>query len=213
MTGFDSKQPRKRRQIGETIDPKKSIAIYCEGQTEKIYFQELKKYYRITNVNIIPIVLSEQGNALTLTQNAVDRKNENPNFDEYWIVIDKDDTEFPIFEKAINLAKEKQISSAYSIQAFEFWFILHFQYSHDKMERTDYSKKLNNYLKHYSYGKSKNELEKVCTEILPLTKIGIKNAKQGLSYFEENEISLKDRESLTLVFEVIESILKGSNDI
>lgn len=207
MAGFDSRQSRRRRPPGETSDPKKSIAVYCEGQTEEVYFKEIKKTFRIPNLNIIPICLNEQGNALTLSQEAVQRKMKQSEYDEYWLVIDKDDTPQNTFEDAVDLAEQNGIKPAYSIQAFEIWLILHFIYTHDRIDRKDYEKKLNDFLKNCSYGKTKIELEKIFAEIIPLTQTGIKNAKQALSYFEKNKIQLQDRESFTLVFKLIESIL------
>lgn len=208
MSKFDPNKPRRGRPAGETKEVKKSFLIFCEGQTEAEYFRHFQIKNRIPTITIIPIELSEQGNALTLVNEAVRRKNEGQNYDEYWILFDKDETRDEDFIKAINICQENEIQAAYSIQAFELWILLHYAFIEDKMNRKLYEEKINQYLKTCKYGKSKEELKKVYDEIFPNLAIAIKNAKKGFDNFESSIKPIPQRESSTLVFKLVEKLLK-----
>ena len=47
-------------------------------------------------------------------------------YDQCWVVFDKDDFPANDFNMAIDLAKRNGFNVAYSNQAFEYWFLLHF---------------------------------------------------------------------------------------
>jgi len=61
-----------------------------------------------------------------------------PNFDEVWVVFDKDDFPAKNFNRAIELAKSENINVAYSNEAFELWYVLHFQYLDAAVNRSRY---------------------------------------------------------------------------
>jgi hypothetical protein len=213
MSRFDPSRSRKRRPIGETKEPKKTFLIYCEGQTELEYFQYFKNFQRLPNLNIKTIDLRENGNALTLAKEAIQRKKmQEKEYDEYWIVLDKDDTKNSDFSLAIELCQQNEIQTAYSIQAFEVWILLHFQFFDDKCERTFLKEKINEHLKPLKYSKSKEELQIIFKEIFPKIKDAVKNAKLGFQKFEEDNIPIPERESCSSVFLIIERILQtGEN--
>ena len=52
------------------------------------------------------------------------------------MVFDKDD--YPDFDEAIELAKKNGFEVAYSNQAFELWFLLHFKKYSGKLHRREY---------------------------------------------------------------------------
>jgi hypothetical protein len=57
---------------------------------------------------------------------------------EVWCVFDKDDFSDESFENAIRLAERNQIKCAYSIEAFEIWYMLHFNYYDSALSRGQY---------------------------------------------------------------------------
>ena len=57
-------------------------------------------------------------------------------FDRVWLVFDKDD--FKDFNKAIADAKKEGMNCAWSNQAFELWYVLHFQYLDTGVDRKQY---------------------------------------------------------------------------
>ena len=69
-------------------------------------------------------------------------------FDEIWVVFDKDDNKD--FEDAIRLALSLKYKVAYTNQAFEYWFVLHFiDHQGNAMPRTDYAEQINKHLKQH----------------------------------------------------------------
>jgi hypothetical protein len=83
-----------------------------------------------------------------------ERQEEGEVYDQVWCVFDKDSFSDNNFNQAIKLAKQCNIRPAYSNEAFELWYLLHFGYHQASTSRNDYgtmlSRKLNfNYRKNH----------------------------------------------------------------
>ena len=68
-------------------------------------------------------------------------------FDRVWVVFDRDD--FNDFNEAIALAERKGYKAAWSNEAFELWYLLHFIYLDTAISRADYIKKLENEIRRF----------------------------------------------------------------
>ncbi|MBF0339286.1 MAG: RloB domain-containing protein [Nitrospirae bacterium] len=66
-------------------------------------------------------------NTVRLVNEAIKEKN-NGSYHSVWAVFDKDD--FNQFNNAIQITAKNNICVAYSNEAFELWYLLHFNY-HD----------------------------------------------------------------------------------
>jgi hypothetical protein len=126
----------------DTIPINKTILIVCEGQTEKLYFES----FPVLGVKIEPIDLKGQSKLklIELTQELVESKDEK--YDEVWCVFDMDfkrgADEFADFDNAIKKAFALRYKAAYSNDAFELWFYLHFTQTNAQHFRTFYYKEL-----------------------------------------------------------------------
>ena len=127
-------------------DLHKRILVVGEGvNTEPSYF----KKFRIPNVDVVAIGLGE--GTRKLVHDVENRKEEEERklgkpFHEVWVAFDKDS--FPDFEQAIQEARDKGYKVAYTNQAIEYWFILHFlDHQGSAMDRSTYAKTLNALLK------------------------------------------------------------------
>jgi hypothetical protein len=129
-----------------TINERKYFLIVCEGtRTEPIYFDFLKKFLPKHLLETVQII-GQGDNTINVVRKAIDERNKrlndeiNPNFDEVWAVFDKDD--FPVrrFNEAVKLAEQHGIKSGHTNQAFELWYVLHFQYLNTALNRGDYFK-------------------------------------------------------------------------
>jgi hypothetical protein len=69
-------------------------------------------------------------------------------YDRVWAVFDKDN--FKDFDAAILKAKSNNICCAWSNEAFELWYLLHFQYRNTGMPRTKYQKAIEKEVKEKS---------------------------------------------------------------
>lgn len=120
--------------------------IVCEGErTEPNYFRELvkDKYSEVRSEDIIGEGRSTC--ALVKKTEEVKERLEHQRqlkFDRVWVVFDKDD--FNDFNEAIALAEKKGFMAAWSNEAFELWYLLHFVYLDAAISRADYIKKLEN---------------------------------------------------------------------
>ncbi|MBS1601425.1 MAG: RloB domain-containing protein, partial [Bacteroidetes bacterium] len=61
-----------------------------------------------------------------------------PPFDEVWAVFDKDDFPNARFDNAVSLANQSGIENGSSNQAFELWYVLHFQFLQTAIRREAY---------------------------------------------------------------------------
>ena len=125
---------------------KKSIILFTEGKnTETTYF----KKFGNSQIKIIPVGTGKStcklvNEAITLLRTTYRDKK----FYEKWVVFDKDDNKD--FDDAIQLAERSELKVAYSNQAIEYWFILHFNdHQGGAMHRDHCCKLINQYIESF----------------------------------------------------------------
>ena len=152
--------------------------IVCEGEkTEPNYFRG----FHIPTTVIIDI----KGlgcNPSKLVERAKELSKEE-DYDQIWCVFDRDDWLLEDFNNAIDEAKNKKlkIKVAYSNEAFELWYLLHFEFFHTGISRKDYCKKLTNLLG-YKYEKNS---ETIYNDLLCRQTTAIQNAENLLSQYDK----------------------------
>ena len=120
--------------------------IVCEGtRTDPKYFNNLVKD-RYSEVRTEEIY-GEGRSTCSLVKRAEEIKDElerkrQLTFDRVWVVFDKDD--FNDFNEAIALAERKGFHAAWTNEAFELWYLLHFVYIDAGISRADYIRILEN---------------------------------------------------------------------
>ncbi len=128
-----------RRRIN-TREVRQRFLIVCEGQqTEPNYFRSFR----------VPVlVIDVQGFGISPRQ-LVDealKLREQGEYDQVWCVFDRDTCNAEDFNGAIQRAQSQEVQVAYSNQAFELWYLLHFHFYNTPMHRKDYTEKLNDLL-------------------------------------------------------------------
>lgn len=141
-----------------------NVLIVCEGRrTEPNYLRALiADIYPIAwPRSRVPIVEvhGEGRSTRSLIRRAEElQRQADILFDKIWVVFDKDD--FNDFDEAIELAKTKAIDCAWTNEAFELWFLLHFELSLKPSGRNEYTRKLTHILQaklsNYRYRYRKN---------------------------------------------------------
>ena len=116
---------------------KQSFLIVCEGEkTEPDYF----KAFRMTAATVKAV--GEAMNTMTLVNKAISireaDKAKKRFYDQCWVVFDKDDFPAKDFNQAIQYAEKNGFRVAYSNQAFEYWFLLHFNLYQGPIHRNQY---------------------------------------------------------------------------
>ena len=112
--------------------------IVCEGEkTEPNYFKSIKMELP---PGVLEIKIEGTGlNTLGVVKHAITLSNTSlRKYDKVWAVFDKDSFPAKNFNNAIAIAEANNIKCAWSNEAFELWFLLHFQYVNNAMSREAY---------------------------------------------------------------------------
>lgn len=183
----------------EAQRPIKKVLIVCEGKkTERYYFEAFQ-----TNKELIRVeVLGAGKNTDSLVEHAVDLKNKAEKealYSSVWCVFDRDlypcnPNDKHNFNRAIQLARSNQIKVAYSNDAFEIWYILHFDYYTSPLERNKYASKLTGLL-----GSKYEKNDKMMYAKLKSSQnTAIQNAKNLLAHYGGNHNPESDNPCTTV---------------
>ncbi len=119
-------------------EPSQRFLVVCEGEkTEKIYFEAFKVPGDVRNIKVLGL----GRNTVSLVSEAI-RLKEDGDYNQVWCVFDVEEYSPDEVNTACTLAKRHGIRVACSNQAFEIWFLLHFDYCHTAIDRSRYSKLL-----------------------------------------------------------------------
>ena len=110
----------------ETEAMRKTFLIVCEGQTEALYFKAIP--VRTADVRTVNL----EGQSKIQLVNCMEELSKEEGYDEIWCV----------FDNAINKAHSLKFKVAYSNDAFELWFYLHYHYTDIAHLRFFYYEKL-----------------------------------------------------------------------
>lgn len=112
--------------------------IVCEGEkTEPNYFRCFPKKVG----KFIYDIEFEGGGISTLkvVEKAIEIRNKShQKYDRVWAVFDRDSFKANAFNSAILKAQANEINCAWSNEAFELWYLLHFQSRTTAMSRDEY---------------------------------------------------------------------------
>ncbi|GBL08576.1 hypothetical protein MSj_00049 [Microcystis aeruginosa Sj] len=197
-----------RRQT-KTRETRKRFLIVCEGEkTEVNYFKAftVPKKIEVT-------VRGEGKNSLSLVEKAIkiiDNLKKDDSFDQIWCVFDKDNCSKEQFNQAERLAKEQNIKIAYSNEAFEIWFILHFQYLDIATSRSEYVTILTKQMQKYGLlnkkEKYKKDREDMYEKLKPYQTTAITNAAKLIQDRDEAKKHPFDANPSTTVQELVQKL-------
>lgn len=127
------------RPVG-TREPRQRFLVVCEGEkTEPNYFKAFRAPGRVVFVRGVG------GDAYEVVQEAVRQRDES-DYDRVWCVFDRDEVPLERFNRAMDFAHREDVQVAYSNEAFELWYLLHFCYLSTGMARSSYATRLTDYL-------------------------------------------------------------------
>lgn len=183
---------------------KQSFLIVCEGKcTEPDYF----KAFRMTAATIK--VVGQAMNTTSLVSKAISIREMEATkkrcYDQCWVVFDKDDFPANDFNNAITMAQKNGFRVAYSNQAFEYWFLLHFNLYTGALHRDNYASMLTK-LCGMTYSKREGFGTVMYNRILGLQSTAISNAKAVLKEVSQGNPAME--ESSTTVHLLVEELNK-----
>ena len=188
-----------RRKIATRGYPKPAILIICEGsKTEPNYFRS----FPVVSARVE--VIGEGKNTKSLVEQTIkyikDAKKSGYIFDEVWCVFDKDSFSPDDFNQAIDIARNKHFRVAYSNQAFELWYALHFDYISTPIDRQDLVRRLTRKLGR-PYEKNSVDMYRI---LLNKQAEAIRNARRLLQNYTPVNPARDDPS--TTVFELVEEL-------
>lgn len=137
MSSWNRPRDYLKRTAGSKGPPKQSFLIVCEGErTEPSYFEA----FRVTSAEVD--ITGTGFNTDTLVQYAIQKKNDadasKDAYDQVWCVFDRDSFPPNNFNRALSLAKANDIRIAFTNEAFELWYLLHFHFYNTGISRNQY---------------------------------------------------------------------------
>lgn len=184
-----SKKSSSRRNIDyykRKVKNRRWFLIVCEGEkTEPNYFKSFPVDTKVIKLDI----KGEGRNTKSLVEKAIELKNgsEYDESDRFWCVFDRDingknSQDAQNFNAAITIAKNNDIKVAYSNDAFELWYLLHFHFYNTGISRKDYQNMLTKLLGH-EYQKNS---ETIYEELKDKQQDAIKHAKRLLLEYDRS---------------------------
>lgn len=173
-------QERQKRQKGGESDrgngmrkQKESFLIFCVGKnTEPQYF----KHFKTATIDVVcpdetagedPLKMVETVLKCLPTYQAEREKGEA--YQHVWIVFDKDNFPDNNFNNAISKANANDVKVAWSNQAFEYWFVLHFiDHQGGGLHRDGYYDLINQHLNKYGGEKYDKDSKNVSREMFDI---------------------------------------------
>jgi RloB-like protein len=174
----------------ETREVRSRFLIVCEGtKTEPNYFRS----FRVPK-NVVAVDVHGLGqNPSKLVKSARELKDKDDDYDQIWLVFDRDSWTPQDFNSAMSSAKSAGFKVAYSNEAFELWYILHFEYLNTPTSRHDYGDKLTKMLGQKYEKNSENMYDQLLNE----QHSAIGNAKKLLKQYDRHNPE-KDNPSTTV---------------
>lgn len=167
------RQPLRRRIYFR--EPVQRFLIVCEGKkTEKIYFDAFKVPKDVRSIKVIGAGRS----TVSLVREAIQLK-EKDDYDQVWCVFDVEDYPAEDVRAAYRLARKHHIEIACSNQKFELWYLLHFHYYCNAIDRAEYDRTLSELLRE-PYEKD----TKLYARLAPLQEQAMRNAQRLVQEYQ-----------------------------
>lgn len=209
-----AREEQKRKK--DIRNKRKYYLIVCEGEaTEPNYFEGLKQDLPKGVLTAYQIDIAGTGrNTQSLVDEAlrlqtVYEKNTTRKIDRVWVVFDRDSFSPQDFNGAIQRCHNSDVGCAWSNEAFELWYLLHFQYYENAISRRRYKEMIENHLKpllgnEFRYEKNSDQMYALLKEYGSLDD-AIRNAKRLAERFDGRQ-DYATHNPCTMVYLLIEEL-------
>lgn len=203
-----------------TRNKRKYYLIVCEGtKTEPNYFEALKEDLPKGVLTAYQIDIEGTGRNTRSLITEAKRIKESYQYqtgrpvDKLWVVFDKDGFTANDFNSAIQQCDTSvpKIGCAWSNEAFELWYLLHFNYYNTPIDRTKYQKLIEQNLqpkigKAYRYQKNSREMYQLLKQHGD-QEMAIRNAER-LTQLYEGQKDYANQNPCTMVFELVKELME-----
>jgi len=197
--------PKQRKKPG-TRKLEKHLFIICEGKKDKseyAYFDKLIANCKFEGEKVqVEVIDTKKNTGKELVKEAI--KNKKFPEDIAWVVYDKDG--YTKHNETFELARAKNIKIGFSSISFEYWILIHFEYTTKSYEKSD---EIISYIKRKyfpEYSKSSSQVYNKTKDKLSIAK---SNANKIRKYQEKNNFShihIYDLNPYTNLDELVEEI-------
>jgi RloB-like protein len=175
----------------DTREVRQRFLIVCEGEkTEPNYFRSFRVPKDVAEVNVQGLG-ANPSKLVTIAKEL--KAQDDDSYDQVWCVFDRDSWTPEDFNNALKNADDQGFKVAYSNEAFELWYILHFEFLNTGISRKDYAGKLSSLLG----CKYKKNSETIYDELFDKQYIAIKNAINLLKQYNPH-FPVKDNPATTV---------------
>jgi len=199
----DHKNASLNRRCGVRNIKQTFLIIYEGEKTEPDYFNA----FRMTSATVKAV--GQAMSTMTLVAKAISireaDKAKKRLYDQCWVVFDKDDFPAKDFNQAITTAEKAGFHVAYSNQAFEYWFLLHYNLYQGAIHRSRYADMLTK-LTGMPYSKVEGYGARMYNLLKQMQPTAINNAKKVLENISGGNPALE--ESSTTVHRLVEELNK-----
>ncbi|MDD4760120.1 MAG: RloB family protein [Bacteroidaceae bacterium] len=204
----------------EVKSKRRFYLIVCEGEkTEPNYFESLKNDLPKGVLDVCDFKIVGTGhNTVSLVNSAMALRNKwqtqtNRTVDKLWIVFDKDSFSDQSFNSAIQtcIANYPNVDCAWTNEAFELWYLLHFHYYNTGISRGQYQKLIEeNFkkkgLKNYTYEKNSTEMYSLL-ETHASREIAVRNAV-NLEKLYGGQQNYSTQNPCTMVYKLVAELFR-----
>lgn len=157
-----------RHSFSRSRNPRKvgrKVIIVCEGDTEEIYFEAIRRFKRLQTlkIRVVNPDFSDPENIVKLAVELRDEAKRLKNWldkDEAWAIFDGDEhiaNNIQNWNRAVILAAKETINLGISNPSFELWYLLHYQNQTGNIHRDKARRDLTKHLP--AYDKTKDFYE------------------------------------------------------
>lgn len=187
-------------------EQKPAFHIFCEGaNTEPLYFNQFPipnmahcKGYGQTKMTLVETALAYK------RENRITKKSK----DQIWVVFDYDydgnmqHQQKEDYNNAIAKAEKNNLKWAVSNDAFELWYVLHFQSCHAQELRHWYNKRIEHHTGE-RYDKNREIAKKMYDLLLSKQDDAIKRAIALKGKYNDNDKAHADKNPFTTIHELV----------
>lgn len=185
----------------------KKIYIFCEGKTEKNYFDMLaRKYRKSTQISITAKEVSKTAiDLINYANNSINQlsKQKKEEIGQIFIIFDKDQITETSIKKSFEKARKLNYNIGFSNASFELWVLLHFVDVNRHLNQKDLERRLEKELKLDNYSRSKGSIDMI-SKLEDNVYLAMKNG----SKFDDDYAEKCDNNPYTNLKYVIEEIFK-----
>jgi hypothetical protein len=171
--------------------PRRKVLVLCEDtKSSALYFRA----FPIDRERFEVVIVGTGMNTDSLVEEAIERvarsKEHGINYSGVWCVLDRDSFPEQNYNRAFQLAAAKGIKIAWANEAFELWYILHFDYLCTGLSRNQYKHKLEE--RGLDYDKADEDIYDKLRDRQPTA---LKNAQRLESHWRKSGRGLPEREN------------------